>query len=260
MEFWMNGACVRVNIPRKSDLLLEVDRHFAVRKGFALATLNLDHLVKLRVDRAFRDAYEEQDFVTADGNPIVWLSRAANRPVELLPGSDLVHPILSLAAKGGVPVAFLGGKEETLVNASAILSEQIPDLEIRACVAPSMKFDPESSEALSILDHLAEQEVGLVLLALGAPKQERLAALGRRRHPGMSFLSIGAGLDFIAGTQRRAPFWVRRMALEWLWRLVLSPRRLAGRYFHCIWIFPGHLLRALALRRCTARDAGPSEA
>ncbi len=248
MEFLLRDTSVRVNIPDRATLADAIEARLADGAGFALATLNLDHLVKLRESAAFREAYARHDFVTADGNPIVWLARAAGHEVKLLPGSDLIHPILRIAASRGIPVAFLGSTEATLRAAADSLSRAIPRLEVRACIAPPMNFDPASPEALSMLGDLQAQGVGLVLLALGAPKQERLAALGRIHHPSLGFVSIGAGLDFIAGSQRRAPAWIRYLALEWLWRMALSPRRLFMRYARCALILPGFLLNALIHR------------
>ena len=79
----------------------------------------------------------------------------------------------------------------------------------------------------------------LVLLALGAPKQEIFAARAQRALPEVGFLSIGAGIDFISGFQNRAPAWARRARMEWLWRVVRNPGRLAGRYAGCFAALPG---------------------
>ncbi len=216
--------------------------------GFAVATLNLDHLTKLATDAEFRAAYAAQDLVTADGHPIVWMARLAGRPVALLPGADLIDPVLRLAAAKAAPVAFVGSTADSLNAAAARLRVTVPGLDIRACVAPPMGFDPDGDMARAILDDLAERGVRVVLLALGAPKQERLARMGRARHPGMGFLSIGAGLDFIGGRQRRAPTLVRQLALEWLWRAVSDPKRLGVRYLRSAAILPGHAWRAWAGR------------
>ena len=78
----------------------------------------------------------------------------------------------------------------------------------------------------------------LCFLAMGAPRQERFAARGRAAAPEAGFVSIGAGLDFFAGHQRRAPRWVRRIAMEWLWRMLSNPRRLALRYLRCGLVLP----------------------
>ncbi len=243
-----DGQTVRVNIQNEWALLGAMEERLARDEGFAVATLNLDHLVKLAGDAAFRAAYARQDFVTADGNPIVWLARAAKQKVELLPGSDLIWAVLRLAARLDISIALVGSTNDNLRRAAHVIAERLPEIRIRHCVAPPMGFDPESPSATALLDDLEAQGVRLVFLALGAPKQERLAALGRQRHPRLAFVSVGAGVDFIAGAQRRAPSFVRRLALEWLWRMALNPRRLAWRYVQCAAILPGHALRALEQR------------
>lgn len=248
MEFDHGAGRVRVNMTDRARLMAEVSARLAAGRGFALATLNLDHLVKLPRDGAFRDAYAAQDLVTADGNPVVWLARLAGREVALLPGSDLITPLAELAAAQGVPVALIGGTEASLEAAAGALEARVPGLRVAARIAPPMGFDPEGAAADAALDALAASGARLVFVALGAPKQERLAARGRARHPEIGFVSIGAGLDFIAGTQRRAPRLVRRLALEWLWRAASDPARLAGRYARCALILPGHAIRAWRMR------------
>ncbi|WP_334063598.1 WecB/TagA/CpsF family glycosyltransferase [Limimaricola cinnabarinus] len=249
MEFDHGAGRVRVNIAGHADLMGEVGARLRAHRGFALATLNLDHLVKLRRDAEFATAYAAQDLVTADGNPVVWLSRLAGREVALLPGADLIAPLAAEAARCGVAVAFVGGTEESLARAAQALQARVPGLRVAARIAPPMGFDPEGAEADAALDAVAASGAGLVFLALGAPKQERLAARGRARQPQLGFVSIGAGLDFLAGTQQRAPRLVRRLALEWLWRAGSNPARLAGRYARCTAILPGHALRAWRMRR-----------
>lgn len=88
----------------------------------------------------------------------------------------------------------------------------------------------------------------MVFLALGAPKQEIMAARGRELTPEIGYASIGAGLDFLAGTQTRAPLIFRKLALEWLWRMVSSPKRLGPRYLACLAILPGQVIGALRQR------------
>lgn len=248
MEFDHGAGRIRVNMTNQAALMAEIGARLAARRGFALATLNLDHLVKLRGDAAFRAAYAAQDLVTADGNPVVWLSRLAGREVALLPGADLIVPLSCAAAARSVPIAFIGGTDDSLARAADALSRRVPGLKVVARVAPPMSFDPEGDAADAALGTVARSGAGLVFLALGAPKQERLAARGRARHPQMGFVSIGAGLDFLAGHQRRAPQLVRRLALEWFWRAGSDPVRLSGRYARCAAILPGEALRAWRMR------------
>ncbi|WP_422048282.1 WecB/TagA/CpsF family glycosyltransferase [Shimia sp.] len=249
MQFSTITKPVSVNVATMTALQSAVKARFAARDGFALATVNLDHLVKLRKDVAFCEAYLAQDFVVADGNPIVWLSRLAAKPVALLPGADLVLPFMQWAAQAQVPVALIGSTDAALQAAATALKEQVPDVEIVATLAPPMGFDPDSEAAEALLQQAADAGARMTFLALGAPKQERLAARGRQIAPHMGFASIGAGLDFWAGTQHRAPPWVRKLALEWLWRALSNPSRLAGRYLRCFAILPSLLIDALKQRK-----------
>lgn len=249
MQFTYGDHTIRLNMPDMPALMAEVSRRFAKGQGFALATINLDHLVKLRSDPGFRAAYAAQDLVVADGNPIVWLSRMARREVTLLPGSDLVLPLARLAAQDGIAVALVGSTEPALKLAAEHLRAKVPGLTISAIIAPPMGFDPASDAAGAILKQVEDSGARLTFLALGAPKQELLAARGRQDTPGVGFASIGAGLDFLAGNQTRAPRWVRRIAMEWAWRMATAPRRLVPRYARCAAILPAEVIAARRLRR-----------
>jgi N-acetylglucosaminyldiphosphoundecaprenol N-acetyl-beta-D-mannosaminyltransferase len=247
-------ALALVNFPTQAALLADIEARLRDRLGFAIATLNLDHVVKMQRNPAFRRAYVAHSHVVADGNPIVWLSHLAGRPdVALVPGSELIAPVAALAARLGTPLAFLGSTGPVLKAAAAELEAAYPGLEVAACLAPSFGFDPESAAADALLDQVTASGARICLLALGAPKQEVLAARGLARHPELGFLSIGAGLDFIAGHQTRAPVWVRRIAMEWLWRMLSNPRRLGRRYLDCALILPSLARTALAARKRTGR-------
>ncbi len=249
MDFRFGSQTVRINQPDAGALLAEVAARLARGQGFALATLNLDHLEKLGRMPAFRAAYAAHDLVVADGNPVVWLSRLAGRPVRLAPGADLVLPLARAAAAAGAPVALVGSTAAALDGAAARLLAEVPGLAVAARIAPPMGFDPEGAGADRVLADLGASGARLCFLALGAPRQELLAARGRAALPAMGFASVGAGLDFLAGTQRRAPAWMRRAALEWLWRAGTAPRRLGPRYLRGIAVLPGLVRQALALRR-----------
>lgn len=247
MEFSVSGARISVNAPSRSGLLANVEQRLIEKKGFALATLNLDHLVKLQ-DPDFARAYRAQDFVTADGNPIVWMSHLANRPVDLITGSDLIYPLLDVALRSKTKIGFLGSTPDALARAAARIEADFPGIEIVSRIAPPMGFDPAGETAQTALQGLHEAGAELVFIALGAPKQEVFAALGRKVMPHMGFVSIGAGLDFIAGTQQRAPEIVQALALEWLWRMLSNPRRMAKRYALCLKILPKHFAQTLEQR------------
>ncbi|KQI73343.1 glycosyl transferase [Loktanella sp. 5RATIMAR09] len=244
---------VAVTVPSLDSLLSDLQSHFESQQGFAIATLNLDHVVKLREDPAFRAAYLAHSHVTADGNPIVWMSRIAGAPVDLLPGADLIAPLCDLAAATNVRVALLGSTDETLKAAASALMSRHPGLDVALCMSPPMGFDPSGSLADSYITQLADAKIGLCFLALGAPKQELFAAHAVSKTDTVGFVSIGAGLDFIAGTQKRAPKLIRLIAAEWLWRLLTNPRRLGLRYARCIAVLPQLFWSALKARLSARR-------
>lgn len=249
LYFEFHGRRVAVNMAERSKLEAELRARFREAHGFALATVNLDHLVKLAQSSQFLSAYQAQDLVVADGRPIVWLSRLARRPVELMPGSDMVLPLCRLAAEAEVAVALVGSTPEALADAQEALTAAVPGLNIAWTHAPSGQFDPAGVEAEQISHRLDETGIQLCFLALGAPKQERFAQLGRQQAPKVGFASVGAGLDFFGGHQKRAPAWVRAIAMEWLWRALSNPKRLLPRYAKCLAILPGLTLHAWRIRQ-----------
>ena len=248
MLFRFGKTEIAVNIPDRATLLSAVAERLAMGSGFALATINLDHLVKLGRDRSFLAAYAAHDMVVADGNPIVWLSRLAKRPVTLVPGSDLVLPLVEAATHAARPVAIVGTTQAALAAARQRIAAEVPGVRFGPCLSPPMGFDPEGGDARAMLAEVAAMGPGLCLLSLSAPRQERLAALGRQLAPQAGFAGIGAGIDFLAGHQTRAPEWIRALALEWLWRALSQPRRLIPRYAACAAILPGQVVRAWRLR------------
>lgn len=241
---------VTVTVPSHAALFEDIRQRFDARQGFSVATLNLDHVVKLKRDPAFRAAYAAHSHVTADGNPIVWLSKlAGQRDVTLMPGSELIEPLAAMAAEQGVPVGLFGATDASLDAAAEALRARHPTLNIVITLSPPMGFDPDGPMADDAIAQIQTAGARLVFLALGAPKQERFAARAQQTLTETGFLSIGAGLDFISGAQVRAPKWVRAIAGEWVWRLLSSPKRLALRYWDCILAMPGLTLKALSARR-----------
>lgn len=249
MNFGTPPLEVAINLPTRVALFRALRERFAARHGFALATLNLDHLTKLPNDEGFAAAYREQDMIVADGRPVVWLSRLAGDAVELLPGSDLIVPICEIASEAGVPVALVGSSEAALMGAAAALTNRVTGLRIVHCHAPPYGFDPDSPAAHDVLSAVADSGARMCFIALGAPKQEKLAARGRGIAPEVGFASIGAGLDFLSGHQKRAPAVMRSLAMEWLWRALQSPGRMVPRYARCLAILPGLTVRAVRARQ-----------
>lgn len=229
-------------------------------QSFSVTTLNLDHLVKLRRNPQFRSSYRQAKFVTADGAPVAWLARRACRGIERTTGADLVLPLAKAAADAELPVFLFGTTTGVLARAGTYLAAHTQNaIDIVGTVAPPQGFDPVGPEADDCLDIIANSGAKLCFLALGAPKQEILAARAVERGIKVGFVSVGAALDFLAGTQVRAPKFLQNHGLEWSWRLATNPGRLAPRYMSCAVVFADILMREFTgLARRAAPDHTPA--
>jgi len=234
----------RVNVDNMTTLL---DRIVAQLRSsaasFMVCTLNLDHLVKLRRSGEFRNAYLRARYVTADGFPIVALARLTGCAIERTTGADLIEPVCELAARHRLSVFLMGSTLPALCTSAARLVDRHPGLDVCGVFVPPRSFDPGSPVAQDIIDLVTSSGARICFIALGAPRQELFAARAIEQTSGVCFLPIGAGLDFIAETQRRSPKLLRRMQLEWAWRLALDPARLWKRYAQCIFLLIDLLVR-----------------
>lgn len=202
-------------------------------EGYSFAPLNLDLLVKLRSDPVFAEAMRKSRYVIADGWPIAMLGRRQNAAIQRHTGADLIVPLCEACARNALPVYFFGTSPEALAKVTAELTQRVPGLVVAGSESPPLGFDPRSAIADAAIDRIAASSARMCFLALGAPKQEILAARALDRGLNTGFICVGAGLDFIAGTQVRAPSLMRNHGMEWLWRLLTSPKRLGMRYAVC---------------------------
>lgn len=224
-----------------------IDRLVQAGKGGTVFTPNVDHVVVAEQNARFRAAYAACDLSMVDGMPLLWASRALGSPLPVkISGSDFVKPLLRRAAERGYRVYFLGGDPGVAEQARDKLLVEMPTLNIVGIDSPRIDIDHVDQ---AMIARIRDARPDLVLLALGAPKQEIFAHEQRAALSPAVLLGIGASLDFIAGSKRRAPAWMSDAGLEWLFRLAQEPRRLASRYLvrdsRFIWIFG---------RQLTARD------
>jgi exopolysaccharide biosynthesis WecB/TagA/CpsF family protein len=175
----------------------------------------------------FQAAMRDADFVLNDGIGVAIAGRLKGcRFPENLNGSDLTPAMLHIAAVAGQSAYFLGARPGVAERAAARLSEEMHGLVVAGC--RDGYFSPEETE--EVIEEIRESGAGLLLVAMGNPRQElwlreHLEATGARVG-----VAVGAFFDFAAGTARRAPGWMNRWGMEWLWRLAREPRRLANRY------------------------------
>ena len=223
-----------INIANQRQAVSAIVNAAARGESFALFTLNLDHLDKLKREPRFRDAYAAARFVTADGAPVAFLASLQGERVERTTGADLVIPLAVAAAEQRLPIYLFGTEPHILAGAGDILRMRAGSgLDIVGSGSPERNFDPDGAAADAALDAIAASGARLCFVALGAPKQEIFAARAVARDVPVGFVCIGAGLDFLVGAQVRAPAIMQTFGLEWLWRLASDPGRLAKRYARC---------------------------
>lgn len=195
-----------------------------------VVTPNLDHVVLLRGNDELRQAYSQAAMVLADGMPLVWASRLFGRALpERVAGSD-VAPGLLAAAKKGTRVYFLGASEESSLKAVENARALYPQIEVVGRLSPPMGFEHSEEWSDRIVSEIVESGTQLVIVGLGAPKQELWVHRHHERLPGTVVLCVGATIDFLAGSVARAPEWAQKSGVEWVHRLLSDPKRLAKRY------------------------------
>ena len=199
-----------------------------------ICTGNLDHLVLLSRDAEFRAIYEAADLVLADGAPVVWLSHLnrRHRPLrERVTGSDLFWELARASASAGVRLFFLGGAPCAADAAADAVRHLYPSAQICGTYCPPAgKFgDPE--EQARIHEAIRAAQPDILLVAFGAPKQEKWIAEHRDRLGVPVAVGVGGTFEMASGLVRRAPLWAQRAGLEWACRFLQEPARLFHRYF-----------------------------
>ena len=196
-----------------------------------VVTPNVDHLMKCRRDPEFRRVYARADLVLADGMPILWASRLLGRRiVEKVSGSDLLPELCATAARGGLSVYFLGGRPGAADRCGRLMRQRHPELRVAGADCPDHGFEKDPSRNERVVAAVREARPDLLFVGLGSPKQEYWILENLDRLGSPVLLGVGASIDFAAGAAKRAPRWMQRSGLEWLYRLIHEPRRLWRRY------------------------------
>jgi N-acetylglucosaminyldiphosphoundecaprenol N-acetyl-beta-D-mannosaminyltransferase len=223
-----------------------------------VVTPNVDHVVLLRRDAAFRLAYEAAALRVCDGAPLVGLSRLCGSPLpERVTGADLMGDVCGLAAERGWRVFIAGGAPDVLEKGLRQLRGRFPDLDISGH-SPPLAFEGTAHDD-ELQEVLRAARPDIVMVCLGAPRAEIWAAAHMAAAPAV-YLCVGAAIDFAAGARRRAPELLQRLGLEWLYRLSQEPRRLWQRYLIRDVVFLPLALRELWLsgeRRSSRTGRGP---
>ena len=206
-----------------------------------VVTPNVDHAVMISEHTGLRASYAEAAMVLADGAPIVAAAKMLGRPLpERVAGSDLVPHLFAMAQQASRPlrVFLLGAALGVADRAAENIHARYSNVEVVGTHCPPLGFEHDNSANQEALAAVAAVEPDVVVLGLGAPKQELWVHEHATHLKAKVALCAGATIDFLAGEKKRSPVWMQHIGLEWFHRLLTEPRRLAKRYFRDAIIFP----------------------
>ena len=221
-----------------------------------VVTPNVDHTVLLQENEALANAYDDAHLILADGHPIVWASYLLRQPLpERVPGSELVPELFdAFNSDGNLRVFLLGARPGVAAIAAQNMKQKWPNVETVGVYSPPLGFEHDPNECDYILGRIMLCRPDVVVVGLGAPKQEIWIHQHHKRIQAKAALCVGATIDFLAGEQQRAPRWMQRSGIEWLHRMLSQPKRLVKRYAKDAWIFP-----QLVLRQMFSPNSQPSQ-
>ncbi|MCZ8015036.1 MAG: WecB/TagA/CpsF family glycosyltransferase [Limnobacter sp.] len=209
-----------------------------------VVTPNVNLTMLQKRNPAFRRILNSSSLCLVDGKPIYWASRWFNVGLpEVVTGSDLVPAIFAThqatRSDEKLNVYLLGAAEGVARRAADRIMDRHPSVHVCGVYSPPFGFEKNPDECRKICQNIRDSKAGLLIIGLGAPKQE-LWADKHLEHTGVNVaICAGATIDFMAGEKARAPVWMRKTGLEWLFRLLSEPKRLTKRYVQDGLALPG---------------------
>jgi exopolysaccharide biosynthesis WecB/TagA/CpsF family protein len=198
-----------------------------------LITPNVDHLMKLQKDREFYDIYQKADYVTVDSQIVKLALKFLGAPVkEIITGSDFLPSFYNFHKDNeSIKIFLLGAAPGVADKAMGMINQKVGREIVVGAYSPSFGFEKNETECNKILDIINSNPANVLVVGVGAPKQEKWIYKYREQLKGIEiYLAIGATIDFEAGNIKRAPKIFQKLALEWLYRLIKEPKRLWRRY------------------------------
>jgi N-acetylglucosaminyldiphosphoundecaprenol N-acetyl-beta-D-mannosaminyltransferase len=217
-----------------------------------VVTPNVDHIVKVQTDVGLQASYKQAALVVTDGKPVVWAASLLGVNIPgTVPGSDLVPAIFDAAQanKAAIKVYLLGAMPGVADHAKANIQEKWPMVNVVGTLSPDFGFDKNPKVSQEICEIVNGSGAELLLIGLGAPKQELWVTQYAPHLKVKVALCVGATIDFLAGEKARAPMWMRNVGLEWLHRMLSEPKRLAKRYLIDAIVFPKLIFKEWLLKR-----------
>lgn len=226
----INILCITEN-----ELLRRLDHNLIKEKSGILFTPNVDHLCKLQHDEDFYRCYQQAEWVVCDSKILWRCSKFLKNPLpEAIPGSSFFTHFYEYHKDDENCKIFLLGspKQEIAERAMNNINAKIGRNIVVGAHSPSFGFEKKDDENLNIVRIINKSGANVVLVGVGAPKQEKWIMRWREQMPGVKiWMALGATIEFEAGTLDRAPLWMQRISMEWLYRAFKDPKRLLKRYF-----------------------------
>jgi N-acetylglucosaminyldiphosphoundecaprenol N-acetyl-beta-D-mannosaminyltransferase len=192
-----------------------------------VAVVNVAKLVKMRSDEELKESVLAADLIGADGVPLVWASQLLGNPLPgRVNGTDLMYKLLERADEKGYRLFFLGAKEQVLQRALDVVRKAYPGVKI----AGSHHGYFTAAEEVAIVDRIRTAQADILFIAFGTPQKELWVKRYLAAMEVPIVHGVGGSFDVLAGVIPRAPLWMQRSGLEWLFRLIQEPRRMWRRY------------------------------
>jgi N-acetylglucosaminyldiphosphoundecaprenol N-acetyl-beta-D-mannosaminyltransferase len=224
-------AGVRFHALTESQVVAHVLDELDAGRGGFVVTPNLDHLRRCARERDYAGLVRRADLAVADGVPVVWASRIAGTPLPgVVTGSNLISSLSAGAGPRGRSVFLLGGAPGTAEGAARFLTERGAGLRVAGTSCPPPGFEESREEMTRLEKAVTAAAPDIVYVGLGSPKQERLIERLRATAPRAWWIGVGVSFSYLTGDVPRAPVWMRKVGLEWAYRVFREPRRLARRY------------------------------
>lgn len=220
---------INVSTGRYQDFLHAVTTMAEERKSDYACVANVHMLVEAYKNASFANTVNNAAIITPDGKPLTWALRLLyGIRQDRVAGMDLLPDLLQAAEEKNLPVFFYGGSEEMLEKTRRFLQGAYPSLQIAGMHSPPFRA-LTFKEDKAVEERINNSGAKLVFAILGCPKQERwMASMKGRINAFM--IGVGGALPVLVGMQRRAPNWMQKGGLEWLYRLGQEPKRLFKRY------------------------------
>ena len=219
-----------INVTNMSDTIKYIGEHLDDLRGKYICVSNVHTTVMSYENEEYRKIQNSAAMALPDGAPLSSYSRRKGyKQAQRVTGPDLMLELFAISKEKGYRHYFYGATEETLQSMREVLERDYPGIEIAGMYAPPFRA-LTSQEDAQIVAKINESKPDFIWIGLGAPKQEEWMYQHMGQLQGV-LIGVGAGFDYLAGYIKRAPRWMQRMSLEWLYRLLQDPKRLWRRYF-----------------------------